>query len=64
MNHHAGQIGGPGTIVEIDEYKFGKTKYNRGCNIKGRWVFGGNCRQTKACFLVPVEQRDKDTLCP
>jgi len=64
MNHHAGQIGGPGMTVEIDESKFGKTKYNRGRYIEGQWVFGGICRQTKACFLVPVAQRDKDTLLP
>ena len=25
-------------------------------------VFGGICRETKACFLVPVERSDKDTL--
>jgi len=64
MNHHAGQIGGPGMTVEIDESKFGKTKYNSGRYIEGQWVFGGICRQTKACFLVPVAQRDKDTLLP
>jgi len=50
--------------VEIDESKFGKTKYNRGRYIEGQWVFGGIYRQTKACFLVPVAQRDKDTLLP
>ena len=64
MNHHAGQIGGPGMTVEIDESKFGKTKYNRARYIEGQWVFGGICRQTKACFLVPVAQRGKDTLLP
>ena len=51
MNHHAGQIGGPGMIVEIDESKFGKTRFNRSRFIEGQWVFGGICRQ-----------RDKDTL--
>ena len=51
MNHHAGQIGVPGMTVEIDESKFGKTKFNRGRYIEGQWVFGGICRQ-----------RDKDTL--
>ena len=25
-------------------------------------VFSGICRETKACFLVPVERKDKDTL--
>ena len=53
MNHHAGQIGGPGMTVEIDESKFGKTKFNCGRYIEGQWVFGGICRQ-----------RDKDTLLP
>ena len=64
MKHHAGPIGGEGTTVEIDESKFGKMKYNRGRYIEGQWVFGGICRETKACFLVPVERRDKDTLLP
>ena len=61
---HAGPIGGPGTTVEIDESKFGKMKYHRGRKIEGKWVFGGLCRETKACFLVPVERRDKETLLP
>ena len=64
MNHHAGPIGGPGTTVEIDESKFGKMKYHRGRQIEGKWVFGGLCRESKACFLVPVERRDKETLLP
>ena len=59
MNHHVGQIGGPSITVEIDESKFGKTKFNRDRYIEGQWVFGGICRQTKGCFLVPVGKRDK-----
>ena len=62
MNHHAGPIGRPATTVEIDESKFGKMKYHRGRKIEWRWVFGGLCRKTKACFLVPVERKDKDSL--
>ena len=34
------QIGGNGTIVEIDESKFGKRKYNRGHAVDGVWVLG------------------------
>ncbi|KAL4703634.1 hypothetical protein ACJJTC_007661 [Scirpophaga incertulas] len=34
------KIGGPGKIVQIDESKFGKRKYNRGRNIEGHWVLG------------------------
>ena len=50
--------------VEIDESRFGKTQFNRSHYIEGEWVFGGICRHTKACFLIPVRQRDKDTLLP
>jgi hypothetical protein len=35
------KIGGEGVIVEIDESKFGKRKYNRGHQIEGAWVIGG-----------------------
>ena len=35
-------IGGDGVIVEIDESKFGKRKYNnRGHRVEGVWVVGG-----------------------
>ncbi|XP_047988938.1 uncharacterized protein LOC125234096 [Leguminivora glycinivorella] len=35
-----GKIGGPNKIVQIDESKFGKRKYNRGRFIEGHWVIG------------------------
>lgn len=57
-----GKIGGEGKIVEIDESKFGKRKYNVGRLIEGQWVFGGVCRETRDCFMVPVERRDSETL--
>jgi len=32
-------LGGPGVVVEIDEAKFGKHKFNTGRLIDGTWVF-------------------------
>lgn len=55
-------IGGPGKVVEIDESKFGKRKYNRGKHVDGQWVFGGVERDSNNCFFVPVETRDSETL--
>ena len=57
-----GKIGGPGLTVEIDESKFGRTKYYRGRFTRGQWVFGGYCRETGEFFAVPVARRDTDTL--
>lgn len=58
------KLGGPDHIVEIDESKFGKRKYNRGKRVEGQWVFGLFDRTTTDCVLVPVEKRDKATLLP
>ncbi|KCZ78038.1 hypothetical protein H311_00942 [Anncaliia algerae PRA109] len=33
-------IGGPNLIVEINESKFGKGKYNKGYRVEGVWVLG------------------------
>ena len=57
-----GKIGGVGEIVEIDESKFGRRKYNVGRVIEGQWVFGGMSRNTRECFVVPVENRNRETL--
>ena len=43
---HPVLIGGPGKIVEIDESKFGRRKYNRVRVVDGHWVFGGVERGT------------------
>ena len=56
------KIGGIGKIVEIDEAKFGKRKYNKGKRVERQWVFGAICRETREFFAVPVERRDKHTL--
>ena len=48
-------------MVEIDESKFGKRKYNVGRVVEGQWVFGGICRETQQFFMVPVPDRTSDT---
>ncbi|KYN03583.1 hypothetical protein ALC62_05568 [Cyphomyrmex costatus] len=59
---HCEKIGGPGHIVEVDEAKFGRRKYNRGRVVEGHWVFGGIDRQSKKIFLVAVQDRTQETL--
>ena len=56
--------GGPGEVVEVDESKFGKRKYNKGRRVDGVWVFGGIDRRTREFFLIPVKDRTADTLIP
>ena len=56
------KIGGPGKVVEIDESKFGRRKYNRGKRVDGKWVFGGIEQCTDKIFMEVVEDRTKETL--
>lgn len=56
-------IGGDGVIVELDECKLGKRKYNRGHRVEGVWIFGGVERTVeKRTFFVAVQDRTADTL--
>lgn len=56
-------IGGDNIIVEIDETKMGKRKYNRGHHVDGVWVVGGVERTPeRRVFLASVEDRSKATL--
>ena len=41
MSKHFKKIGGENVVVEIDEAKFGRRKYNRGRITEGKWIFGG-----------------------
>jgi len=66
LQQHSEPIGGPGTVVETDESKFVKRKYNRGKRVDGVWVFGGIERDTTPpkCFFLTVEDRSAATLIP
>lgn len=56
-------IGGHGVIVEIDESKFAKRKYNKGRRVKGSWVLGMVERTAeRRMVLLVVDERDKITL--
>lgn len=56
-------IGGEGIIVEVDESKFGKRKYNRGHRVEGVWVVGGVERtEARGLFAVTVRNRNAQTL--
>ena len=68
-----GQIGGVGRIVEIDESKFGKRKYNRGKRVDGSWLLGMidigsvECPDPEGNFrleICPENKRDAETLLP
>ena len=58
------KLGGKGKVVQIDESKFGKRKYHQRHHVKSQWVFGGIEEDSRKCFLVAVEKRDKQTLLP
>jgi len=47
------RIGGPGKVVEIDESKFGKRKFNKSRHVDGVWVFRGIERNSNPpkCFF-------------
>lgn len=58
-------LGGPGIIVEIDESKFGKRKYNRGRRANGDWVMGMVERTTRRrIVMIVVKDRSAETLLP
>ena len=54
-----------GVEAEIDESKFGKRKYHKGCRVEGQWVFRGCEKYNKSkIFMIPVSKRDCKTLIP
>ncbi|XP_038077487.1 uncharacterized protein LOC119745298 isoform X2 [Patiria miniata] len=55
-------IGGPELVVEIGESKFGKQKFNKSRNMKGKWVLGGICRKTRDVFFIEIDNREPATV--
>lgn len=49
--------------MDIDESKFGRSKYRKGRELEGKWVFGAYERESKKLLLFPVDKKNGDTLC-
>lgn len=47
-------IGGPGTIVEIDECKIGRRKYHRGRVVEGNWILGMIERGNPSAYCLEI----------
>jgi IS1 family transposase len=63
INYSDVQIGGVNIIVEVDETKLGKRKYNRGHRVEGVWVIGGVERtMAKKIFFQEVQDRSYETI--
>lgn len=65
------KIGGRNCIVEIDETKIGRRKYNRGHKVEGVWMIGGIERsklknnvknENKKLFMCSIKTRDSDSI--
>ncbi len=57
------KLGGSGIIVEVDESKFGRRKYNRGHLVEGVWVLGIVERaESRRIVLIPIKQRNAASL--
>lgn len=62
LKNNSGKIGGVGSVVEIDECKFSKRKFNFGRTVRSAWVVGGIDQLTRKTFFVEVIKRDAETL--
>nr|CDJ82544.1 Hypothetical protein CBG18604 [Haemonchus contortus] len=56
--NNAVQVGGPNTIVQIDETNIVRRKYNVGHVVRKDWLVGGVQDGAKLVFIEIVENRD------
>ncbi|CAG8672784.1 25650_t:CDS:2 [Dentiscutata erythropus] len=57
------KIGGKDVIVQINESKFSKRKYNHGRRVNRVWVIGGiEIIKEKRCFLIMIKKRNIETI--
>ncbi|KCZ77468.1 hypothetical protein H311_01517 [Anncaliia algerae PRA109] len=62
INTRASKIGGIGHVVEVDEAKFSKRKYEIIRIVRSAWVVDGVDLTTGETFFVEVFYRNEDTL--
>ncbi|KCZ79135.1 hypothetical protein H312_03477 [Anncaliia algerae PRA339] len=62
INTRASKIGGIGHVVEVDEAKFSKRKYEIDRIVRSAWVVGRVNLTTGKTFFVKVFYRNKHTL--
>ena len=57
-------IGGVGNVIELDEMKMGRRKYNRGRTVDSSWILGFVDNETNEVRLeiCSDNKRDRDTL--
>ncbi|KAI4292416.1 hypothetical protein PAPHI01_1690 [Pancytospora philotis] len=56
-----GQIGGPDVVIEVDESKFGKRKFNCGHRVEGTWALGATEKSSRhMIMMMPVANRTRD----
>ena len=60
--HYSQNIGGPGTVVEVDETLMVSRKNHAGRIFPAIWVVGGICRNANECFAKRVPDRTANTL--
>ncbi|CAG8851900.1 39511_t:CDS:1, partial [Gigaspora margarita] len=63
LKDESNKIGGKDVVVQINESKFSRRKYNCEKRVNGVWVIEGiEITNEKRCFLIIVEKRNIETI--